>query len=135
MYVTFNFYQKRLLLGLSSPSLPIKAVDSIQESPKLPIGIPYIIGQDLGVIEREALGLSPRKLPKERLSKFEDLWSIRPRVYTEGSIRRVKLTTWDYFLFFPYVHCQIDLDMRTNEVRVLGFADQVWTTIWGTKSV
>lgn len=101
----------------------------------LPIGIRYMIGQHLGVIEREALGLPPRKLSKERLLKFQDMWSIRPRAYNSGSIRRVKLTTWDYFLLFPYVHCQIDLDMKTNEVRVLGFADQLWTTIWKTDSV
>ena len=101
----------------------------------LPIGIRHIIGQHLGVMEREALGLPPRKLSKERITKFQKLWSIRPRAYNSGSIRRVMLTTWDHFLLFPYVHCQIDLDIKTNDIRVVGFDDKLWTTIWRSNPV
>ena len=38
----------------------------------------HIIGQDLDVIERKALGLPPRKLSKARLTSFEDEWNTRP---------------------------------------------------------
>lgn len=103
----------------------------------LPISIRHIIGQDLDVIERKALGLPPRKLSKATLTSFEDKWNTRPRAYNRGSIRRVELTTWEHYLMFPYVHYQIDLDMKTNEWTVWTFVDQagqqLWTNVWSTK--
>lgn len=108
----------------------------------LPIELRYNIGQHLGVIEREALKLCPRKLSLQRIQALEDRlqaaqtsFKVESRVVQRDHRLVIELSLrYDgHSYLYRYSHLyELQRDSQGN-VRVLAFEQDSFEVIWDSR--